>query len=210
VKLARSFLSLVPARAKRTEHDRVVEHSVAGHVRLRAWLDGPHPEYAIQLDREGRMHGRERHWSQRGRLTYDAGWIHGTQHGLQRQWDAEGHLIVRTRFVRGTGLDVWCGFRNRLSETREMKAGHRHGYERHWTGARRVHREEHFHEGLEHGVLREWDADGVLKRRAFFVRGTRVDRRAYERAAKMDPTLPPFDLAADRPARRAPPRVASD
>jgi hypothetical protein len=205
--LARSYRSMLPKGAKVREsakHARNFEHVVRGRVRLRSYaVEGEHPSYAVQIDAAGRMHGREREWFPDGRLKYDAGWIHGKQHGLQRQWDERGRLIVRTRFVRGTGLDAWCSHRDRLGETREMKDGHRHGFERLWASSRTLWREAHFENGREHGIVREWRGARLTKKQ-YFVAGERVDRRAYERARRADPTLPALDPRFDRPTRRRP------
>lgn len=210
MRLARSFVSLVPKGAstrRPTPRERevpCVEHVVRGVVRLRVWpADTEHPEIAIAYDASGHMHGPEREWFPDGRLKYDARWIHGVQHGLQRQWDAHGRLVVRERFVRGTGLDAYCGHGRVITETREMKQGRRHGWERWWTDARHVHAEGHFHEGLEHGVFREWRRAKRPMRR-YFVRGVEVERAAYLRAVRSDPTLPPLVPGDDDPRRQRP------
>jgi hypothetical protein len=99
--------------------------------------------------------------------------------GLAEQWDELGRRIVATRFVAGTGLDLWhcgCGL---FTETWLVR-GLPHGPERDWHGARRVR---------------------------YWVRGERVDRRAYERARRDDPTLPSIDAKDDRPRRAPPPEL---
>jgi antitoxin component YwqK of YwqJK toxin-antitoxin module len=86
-------------------------------------------EWETHYDEQGRLHGLERQQFEDGRTMYRARWAHGLQVGLQQQWDEEGRLLVATRFVRGTGLDLWfdCG---RLCESREYVHGRRQGAER--------------------------------------------------------------------------------
>jgi hypothetical protein len=209
VRLARSFLSLVPRGASVRERDDGRDYLVRGRVRLRVYeADDGHPDWAMSFDGTGRSHGRERHWFPDGRLMYDAGWTHGVQHGLQRQWDHRGNLIVRTRFVRGTGVDIWCDpGTGRLTETREMRDGHRHGYERWWSTARTLWSERHFDRGREHGVFRSWRGARLSRGTRFFVAGEQVSRRAYAQACRTDAALPPLDARLDQPTRRAPSRL---
>lgn len=190
------------------------EYVVRGRMVLRVYTherDGSGtPAHAFSFDRDGRMHGLEREWHDDGRLRYEARWRHGAQHGVSRQWNVNGRLLVRTRFVAGTGLDIYCGDRDRVTETREMREGHRHGFERWWWGASRVWSEGHFAVGLEHGIFREWNERGGLKRGfpRYFVQGERVDRRAYVRACESDPTLPRITSRDDRPNRKRPSAIA--
>jgi hypothetical protein len=209
LRLARSFLSLVPRGASVREREHGRDFVVRGRVRARVYdeIDG-HPNSLLQCDAKGRSHGRERRWFPDGRLMYEAVWLHGVQHGLQRQWDAHGRLIVRTRYVHGTGLDIWCDRGSHLGETREMRDGDRHGYERWWASARTIWSEGHFQRGLEHGVFRDWDGARLKRGTRYFVAGEKVPRRAYARAAASDPTLPSLDPRFDRPTRRPPLRIS--
>ncbi len=90
-----------------------------------------------------------------------------------------------------------------------MRDGHRHGFERWWASATRVWSEGHFAVGLEHGIFREWNEQGRLKRGSprYFVEGEQVDRRAYLRKCESDPTLPSILAEDDRPNRTRPPAI---
>ncbi|MFO0685347.1 MAG: hypothetical protein U0234_25025 [Sandaracinus sp.] len=210
MRLPRSFTALLPPRARRVDDAGASTFYVRGRPRLRVhWhAEEGAPCWALELDREGRMHGREREWRADGRLFYEARWDDGVQHGLQRMWRADGVLVVRTRFVRGTGLDAWLpqeGALRAAGETRPFVDGQRHGPERHWESARRVWREEWFSRGVEHGITREWNRTRLARGfPRFFVRGERVDRRAYARACEHDPTLPRWTAREDRPTRARP------
>lgn len=170
-----------------------------------------HPTGAIDwethYDEVGRLHGVERQQHESGRRRYRARWVHGRQHGLQQQWDEAGELLGETRFVDGTGVDLWfaCGG---LAEQREYVGGKRHGVERWWSGPREVWRECRWRAGREHGIEREWNDHGRLRRGfpRYWVDGERVTRRRYARARASDPTLPAIDPRDDRP-RRTPPAV---
>ena len=108
----------------------------------------------------------------------------------------------------GTGLDLWRHSNGELFEERHLKSGGRHGFERLWgDGNTRVWSEQHFHDGLSHGIERRWNAAAKLKfgYPRYYVRGERVTKRQYLRAAKNDPTLPPFRPEENRPERTLPP-----
>lgn len=212
-----SYQRLVPTGA------HVERSSAHGATTLRFFLDGQlalvvgldeeeRPFHAMQYDASGRAHGLEREWHPSGRLRYEARYRQGLQHGLQRQWDARGRLLVRTRFVAGTGLDLYCGDPDspRITESRELVAGERHGFERRWSEGK-LFAEQHFQHGLEHGISRRWTLSGRLERGhpRYFVRGERVDRRAYVRACASDETLPVLREREDRPARARPVGVAT-
>lgn len=175
------------------------------------WHDSGAIERDTRFDVDGRMHGAEREYHSDGALAYRARWVHGRQHGWQEQWDERGRLLVRTRFVRGTGLDAWFTI-GRLSETRQFVDGDRHGFERWWSTRRTIWSEAHYVAGREHGVFREWrdtataTATATLRRGFphFWIRGSRVTRRDYVRAATTDASLPRVHPRDDSPRRTAP------
>ena len=76
---------------------------------------------------------------------------------------------------------------------------------------RSAERESHFAEGLEHGIQRDWDSTGRLRRGfpKYFINGEQVTKRQYLRAAKLDSSLPPFREEDNRPERQFPPEVAA-
>jgi hypothetical protein len=169
------------------------------------WHSTGHPAWVWHHEEDGRKHGVERYYDERGRRVWEARWQHGLQHGAQREWDARGELVCETRFVRGTGRDLWWGGARRLSELREYVDGVLHGVEQWWASARTVFREAHHWRGRLHGISREW-TNGRLDAGspAFFVHGRRVSRERYVASAISDPTLPPYLTRDDRPARRCP------
>ena len=194
------------AKARSTDGGRATEYVIGRRVVARMYL---HPDGSVehehQFDADGRMHGTERECFENGRTRYLATWIHGKQHGLQQQWDERGRLVVSQRFVRGTGLDIWFDGK-RLSETRGYLDGDRHGFERWWCDATHVWQENHFARGLEHGIERQWNEGGTLRRGfpRYWLQGQRVTRRIYERALATDATLPSFKPSDDKATR---PRV---
>lgn len=166
------------------------------------------PAWEIGYDARGRMHGVEREWYASGQRLYRVLWRHGLPTGLAEQWDERGRRILSTRFVAGTGLDLWhCGF-GLFTETWLVR-GLPHGPERDWVGATRVTSERWFAAGLRHGIEREWNGAGKLARGfpRYWVAGERVDRRTYSRARHTDATLPAIDAKDDRPRRTPPPEL---
>ena len=147
----------------------------------------------------------ERYGFADGRTKWRARWVHGVQHGLQQQWDEHGNLLTATRFVRGTGLDLWFDG-GRLSESRQFVDGHLHGPERWWSGARDVWLEIQFWRGQKHGLERQWNNRGRLRRGypKYFVHDQQVTRRAYEQARRSDATLPALSPREGRPQRTPP------
>lgn len=164
------------------------------------WEEG-RVESEKYFDEQGRQHGVERYRHANGRVKWESRWKHGLLHGKTRQWDEKGTLLLETRFVRGTGIDVWWDG-GTVSEVREMKDGRLHGLER-WGTPRRVYIEKSWFEGWEHGIWREWNSHGRLSRGfpRYYVHGVRVTRRAYLSACARDPTLPRYIPRDDRPAR---------
>jgi hypothetical protein len=85
-----------------------------------------------------------------------------------------------------------------------MKDGQPHGYE--WwlnEDQRSVRAERHWHDGRLHGIEREWNRSGRLKRGypKYHIRGERVSKRAYVKACRKDPSLPIFESADNEPVR---------
>jgi hypothetical protein len=66
-----------------------------------------------------------------------------------------------------------------------------------------VFMERHFQRGVLHGIRRDWNVHGRLRRGypKYYVRGEQVCKRQYVRAAAADPTLPPFRVEDNNPGR---------
>jgi hypothetical protein len=162
-------------------------------------------EWERRFDAEGRPHGTECYRYPDGQPAHIARWVHGLQHGWQEHRGEDGGLLARTRFVRGTGLDLWWDD-GVLTESRSYRDGRLHGVERWWHSRTLVWCELYWFAGLQHGIERHWNLHHRLARGypKFFVRGEQVSRRAYLRASAVDPTLSPYRNADDRPRRRPP------
>jgi antitoxin component YwqK of YwqJK toxin-antitoxin module len=193
----------IPKAATQRTANGATEYVVDDRVIARVyWHENGSLDHEFHFDAEGRMHGTERECFEDGTTKYLAVWRHGRQHGLQQQWNQRGEQLVSQRFVDGTGLDIWYDGK-RVSETREYVAGDRHGYERWWTNATEVWSEAHFAHGLEHGIDRQWNERGRLRRGypRYWIAGKRVTRAAYVKAAASDRTLPAVRVKDDQPRR---------
>jgi hypothetical protein len=177
-------------------------------------------EGAVEQDvglRDGLRHGTTWRLDRPGVPTSATPYRHGLQHGLARQWNEQGRLIGWYRMHRGTGVDLWWQEswqrpgRCHVSEAHCEENGQSHGYE--WwlsEDQQSVWHERHWWRGEMHGIEREWNSDGRLRRGspAYFVKGERVTRRVYERARTTDPTLPAYRVEDNRPQRKFPAIVA--
>jgi hypothetical protein len=168
--------------------------------------------------RAGKKHGVEFCWYEDGGLQSAEPYRNGSPHGTARQWDEDGTLLGTYTLDRGTGLDLWRGRRCGggpvyLSEVHALKDGQPHGFE--WwlnEDQRSVWAERHWWEGQLHGIEREWNACGRLRRGypRYHVRGERVSRQNYLKACQADPNLPAFQTADNEPARRFPAAMAKE
>lgn len=68
----------------------------------------------------------------------------------------------------------------------------------------------HCQSGQPHGIERQWNARGRLRRGypRYYLRGEQVNERRYERACAGDPSLPKFRQKDNEPKRKFPPEVA--
>jgi len=140
--------------------------------------------------------------------------VNGLEHGTARQWAADGTLVGEYHMDHGTGLDLWWTEDSegywRLSEARYVQRGARHGFEW-WVNEDQVtlSSEGHYWGGQPHGILREWNAAGRLRRGfpQYWVQGVKVTKRRYQRAAERDATLPRWRAEDDAPGRRFPAEV---
>lgn len=205
----------VPRRVPRGAEERPisgdgVEYFVDDRLAARVYYHSNGAmEWEMYFDDAGVRHGVERYGHENGRIKWQSRWRHGVQIGKQEQWDEEGNLICATRFVRGTGADLWfSGEGDILSEERHFEGGVRHGVERWWYDENRVWHEIEYKDSLEHGIERRWNGDRLERGYPrYFLVGERVTRRAYERARRTDPTLRPRTAEDDRPFRPLPPEA---
>jgi hypothetical protein len=159
------------------------------------------------LDPQGLPHGIEIERDDSGAAVWCATWVHGSMHGPVMHFDERGVPVLVTLFVRGRGTDLWmnCG---QVSEVRELVDGVPHGVVR-WGHPRAPSEEGHFVRGRRHGIFREWESDGTLRKGfpRFYLDDTRVSRRAYEAAQTADSSLRPYDAREDSNERVTPPAV---
>jgi len=147
-------------------------------------------EYGVHNDM---MHGPWRSYHASGQVAHETHYIEGKEHGVARQYDEDGTLIGSYEMVYGSGLDLWYHDKGVLAEERGYQDGERHGFERWWNEDNRtIHEESHFWRGLAHGIMRQWTAQGRLRRGypQYFVQGEKVNKRQYLRACRTDSTLP--------------------
>jgi antitoxin component YwqK of YwqJK toxin-antitoxin module len=190
------------------------EYVLNGEVVGRRFWDADGSLSMEQPLKNGLRHGIEYHWYFNGILTAALPYFEGKEHGAAREWDDSGRLIGTYTMVHGTGIDLWFGPRENgaicLYEARYFKAGDRHGFEW-WINADQctVKQEAHFKEGEPHGIEREWNLKGRLRRGypRYHVNGRRVTKRQYLAACKRDSSLPPFRAEENEPARRFPPEI---
>ena len=152
------------------------------------------------------VHGLYRKFDLDGQLCHQTSYHLGKEHGLARQY-ANGKVIGTYRMKHGTGADLWYEREGCLSEERYYQDGKRHGFERWWNWDNKtIHQESHFCMDLQHGIVREWNSQGKLRRGfpQYYIQGQKVNRRKYLAAANSDPTLPPFSEKDNLPRRPLP------
>jgi hypothetical protein len=145
----------------------------------------------------GVSHGVQYRWDELGFLISAEPYEAGLAHGIAKQWH-QGQLIGSYTMVYGTGLDLWWQSSDRLiwlSEARYYRDGYRDGFEW-WINHDQcsIYQECHFQKGLSHGIEREWNLKGRLRRGfpKYWINDQQVTKRQYLAACKLDPTLPPF------------------
>jgi len=160
--------------------------------------------------RNGVKHGREFDWDDDGTLSLIEPYVNGKIHGTAKQYGRDGSVIGTYSLRHGTGFDIWRVEDEdgaiTISEIHTLKDGLRHGYEWWLSKPHVLWHELHFHEGEYHGIERQWNRANKLSRGfpRYWIRGERVDKRTYLRAAKKDPSLPPFRLKDNSPRRKFP------
>ena len=163
--------------------------------------------------RDGVRHGVQYRWDMPGKLLSAEPYEHGVPHGTACQWADDGRLVGTYTLVHGTGIDLWWQERDGpdyLAEVHNMQNGWPHGFE--WwlnEDQHSVHTERHWLHGKLHGIEREWNYQGRLRRGCprYWVNGERVTKRQYLRAAAQEPSLPRFRPEENEPQRTFPPEI---
>ena len=220
------YRSSIPKKArenvtKRSEGKKVwADYLVGGEkVGERMFFDTGDPEHECAF-KEGRKDGFEYEWHCPGVLAFARRYVNGFEHGTARQWSDEGRLIGTYTLHHGTGIDFWRQSRSEpedgswyLQDVCYWKDGKLDGF---WwfidEDQTTVYSERHFLNGQEHGICREWNEHGRLRRGypQYFVNDQKVAKREYVRACQSDPTLPIFRIEDNDPARTFPPEVAKE
>lgn len=207
-------MALIPE----TAHEVVNEtHENGAKMRVSYFVDGREIGWRFWGDsgivlmeyqmRDGRRHGRYRHFHDNGVVWEEGSYEDDLEHGEVRQFDDTGRQIGSYLMNHGTGLDLWYESPGVLAEEHPLQDGRLHGFERWWSGDNlTVHEECHFWKGKRHGVLRRWNRHHKIARSypQYYVMDERVTKRRYERACRADPTLPPYNAADNRPERPLP------
>lgn len=152
------------------------------------------------------------------KVTFAEPYRNGLAHGTAKQWSEDGKLIGTYTMKNGTGIDLWRhknfspGAAYVLREARYIKNGKWHGFEWEWwleEDQKSIRQEAHFWEDLQHGIRREWNSKGRLRRGypQYWVNNERVSKRQYRSACAKDPNLPPFREIDNLPKRKFPPEV---
>ncbi len=152
----------------------------------------------------------------RARVNFAEPYRNGLAYGTARQWSLDGEKLIGTYTMKhGTGLDLWRNWDYErkhyyLSEARYLEDGKWHGFE--WwldEDQTTVFEEHHFWKNLQHGIQREWNNEGRLRRGfpRYWLNNERVTKRKYLRAQASDRSLPPFRAADNLPRRNFPPEV---
>jgi len=125
-------------------------------------------------------------------------------HGIARQFDDEGRELYRTRFVRGSGVDIWVQG-GAIVELREFENSLLHGVER-WGHPLLPYEEHHFVRGKQAGVARRWVGEDLEKGwPRYYLDDDEVSLSEYRLARKARPELPEVrrcDDSRERPLHR--------
>jgi hypothetical protein len=165
--------------------------------------------------KDGKKHGHELTWDDDGTLLSVEPYWDGKCHGTAKQYGRDGRVIGTYKMVHGTGYDLWRnmsfhGPSYYVCEIHSVRNGLLHGFV--WwlnDDEKSVWDEKHWYEGKSHGINREWNFAGKLRRGypKYWVRDEAVTKRQYVAAARKDATLPPFRPKDNSPKREFPPEI---
>lgn len=159
------------------------------------------------FDRHGRVHGLEISRHEDGSVEWQMPWLRGQMHGVARQRDTEGRDLYRSRFVRGSGVDLWVQG-GAITEFREHSNSLVHGIER-WGHPLLPSEEGHFLRGRRAGVFRRWSGKDLERGYPrYFIDDEEVTRSRYVEARSDRPELQPDRRRDDRRERQMPPALS--
>lgn len=207
----------------KTSRERVTERYDNGSKRRAKYLlNGVvvgerwfHESGALKFEeplKHGKQRGRMYRWDEPGKLLSVEPYKNGKPHGLAKQWGDDGRLLGTYEMKHGTGIDLWwseCGGSPCLSEIHCLRNGLPHGFVWWLNASGTLSNERHWLEGKKHGVERDWNWMGRLRRGypKYYVHNQQVTKRQYIKASASDPTLPKFDPAGNTPKRKFPSEV---
>ena len=203
-----------------TRNKQRVEYLLDGEIVGVRWFDENGVMNSEVPWKNGLIHGNVYHFDgsegEELRVTFVEPYRNSLAHGTARQWSAyDGKPIGTYTMKRGCGVDLWrietySGKSAYLHEVRFIKGGNWHGFE--WwleEDQKSVHQEAHFWENMQHGIRREWNHEGKLKRGfpQYWVDNIRATKRQYLRACAKDQNLPILRAIDNFPQRSFPPEV---
>lgn len=209
------YKSSIPPNANEVVKERFSDGSkkVSHYFVKRVWVGWRYwyEDGSVDVEwgiKDGQRHGLRLEYHQNGRLAHVERYRNGRENGTARQWSEDGKLLVTYRLANGVGLDLWCDFdTGTLAEEHLWPDCGQVGYNRLWNKNERTIWQEQYYTGAgHHGIWREWNKQGRLKRGFphFYVHDKRVTKRQYANACEGDPTLARYRPEDDRPYRKLP------
>ena len=169
--------------------------------------------------KNGKKHGIEYYFYDSGQVELAEPYFEGKMHGTAYQYSEDGKLMGTYKMEHGTGYDIWRHYcmeedRNQddiyVSEIHSMKDGLPHGYEW-WLNEDQisVHVEAMSYKGKYHGISREWNFNGKLRRGfpKYYINDEKVNKRKYLKECEKDPTLHKFKEDDNLPYRKFPKEI---
>jgi len=164
--------------------------------------------------KNGFYHGTAFRWNFLGRMLSSKPYVDGKPHGIARQWSNERKLLGTCRMRHGAGTEFQWDERTDGTVyptlARYMLNGHLHGFDWSINEDGILLDEDHWMDGGWHGIAREWNAKGRLRRGypCYYLHGKRVNKRQYQRACASDSSLPKFRRVDNESKRKFPPEAA--
>jgi hypothetical protein len=175
-------------------------------VGFREWYEDGRLDFEYAL-RRGVKHGNWYSFYPNGQLEELQPYCDGHLHGTGKQWAEDGQLLVTWKLDHTTGLDLWCDhLTGTLAEEHYWPRVGELGYKRQWNADEETVWEEYHYCLGYHGIWREWNARGRLRRGfpRFYVNNVKVTKRQYLRACEAVLTLLPYRPQDDSPQRELP------
>lgn len=165
------------------------------------------------MNDKGRNHGLVLEWHENGQMQLAEPYVDGVIHGTARQWHHDGSFLGTYTLDHGTGFDIWRDKREDgevvITEIHSLHHGELHGFQWWFEYDQTLCWERHFRENQLHGIEREWNDHGRLRRDTprYWIKDEKVNKRRYLRAARGDDTLPPFRPEDQQRDRVFPPEL---